>query len=196
MEHAEQNAPTTPDISEAHALLRDGLAEAQATVRSYDTKAQIVGVGYIFALGVVGQISALLDRETEASVIVVVISWAIVVMPILFFGYVLYPTRKTTSYTEATKHHGIQHVLYLNPTKKRVDGGRSSQCRAGRQADRRAELRVADGFHAARDQAEALPEGSLCLGPVLRGSLSRSGVPLSLTARVTQPPHPPHGPRI
>ena len=119
MDNAEQTAPTAQDKSEAHALLRDSLAEAQATVRSYDTKAQIVGVGYIFALGVIGQISALLDRETEANLIMVVISWSIVVMPILFFGYVLYPTRKTTSYLEATKHHGIQHVLYLDPRKKK-----------------------------------------------------------------------------
>jgi hypothetical protein len=108
------------DVAEAKALLRDGLAEAQTTVRSYDTKAQIVGVGYIFSLGIVGQISALLDRETQIDAIGILISWAVVVMPILFFGYVLYPTRKTTSYSEATKHHNIQHVLYLDPTKKKT----------------------------------------------------------------------------
>ena len=108
------------DLLEAKALLRDGLAEAQTTVRSYDTKAQIVGVGYIFSLGVVGNISELLDREAQVSAIAILVSWAVVVMPILFFGYVLYPTRKTTSYLEATKHHKIQHVLYLDPSKKKT----------------------------------------------------------------------------
>ncbi len=46
-------------------LLRDSLAEAQSTVRAYDTKAQIVGVGYIFALGVVGSFEALLPEASE-----------------------------------------------------------------------------------------------------------------------------------
>lgn len=31
-------------------LLRDSFAEAETTVRAYDTKAQIVDIGYIFAL--------------------------------------------------------------------------------------------------------------------------------------------------
>ena len=46
------------DSVHALMLLKDSLAEAQNSVRSYDTKAQIVGVGYIFALNVIGQLSA------------------------------------------------------------------------------------------------------------------------------------------
>ncbi len=121
LEQPNLNTPVvSQDVLEAKALLRDGLAEAQTTVRSYDTKAQIVGVGYIFALGVVGQISTLLDREAQIGVIAVLFAWAVVIMPILLFGHVLYPSRKTTAYLEATKHDSIQHVLYLDPTKKKT----------------------------------------------------------------------------
>lgn len=46
-------------------LLCDSLSEAQSTVRSYDTKAQIVGIGYIFALGVIGRFCCVGDfRQT------------------------------------------------------------------------------------------------------------------------------------
>ncbi len=47
------------------AILRDALSEAQTTVRSYDTKAQIVGVGYVFALGIVGALSDRLPDSGE-----------------------------------------------------------------------------------------------------------------------------------
>jgi len=35
------------------AFLMASLKEVQDTVRAYDTKAQIVGVGYIFAIGII-----------------------------------------------------------------------------------------------------------------------------------------------
>lgn len=57
-----------PPTQHAYDLLRDGFNEAQATVRAYDTKAQIVGVGYIFALGIVGQVFDELGSKTEMGV--------------------------------------------------------------------------------------------------------------------------------
>jgi hypothetical protein len=39
-------------------LLCDTLAEARVSVRTYDTKAQIVGIGYIFSLAILGQIGS------------------------------------------------------------------------------------------------------------------------------------------
>ena len=56
---------------QSFSLLRDSLAEAQATVRAYDTKAQIVGVGYIFALGVAGRTEALLPEASELNPLIV-----------------------------------------------------------------------------------------------------------------------------
>lgn len=88
------------------------------TVRAYDTKAQIVGVGYIFALGVVGQVEGLLPDDSKFSLAGLLVAWVIVIAPILLFGHVLYPTRKSTPRAEATTRDGIQHILYLDPTKK------------------------------------------------------------------------------
>ncbi len=54
---------------QALAILRDALSEAQTTVRSYDTKAQIVGVGYVFALGIVGLFSDRLPDSGELNAV-------------------------------------------------------------------------------------------------------------------------------
>lgn len=102
----------------ARELLRDSLAEAQATVRAYDTKAQIVGVGYIFSLAIVGKLDELLPAAEKLELEGLFIAWFIVIVPILLFGHVLYPTRKTAPRIEATERDGIQHVLYIDPDKK------------------------------------------------------------------------------
>ena len=59
----EQEANTR--LTNARILLQASLTEAQATVRGYDTKAQIVGVGYILALSVVARVAGPIpDDET------------------------------------------------------------------------------------------------------------------------------------
>lgn len=107
-------SPTTHD--QALDILRDALAEAQTTVRSYDTKAQIVGVGYVFALGIVGRLGELLPDVGEVGMEVVVVSWAVVILPILLFGYVLHPTRKTAPHV-ADPRAELNSVLYIDPAK-------------------------------------------------------------------------------
>ena len=72
-------------------MLRNSLAEAQETVRAYDIKAQIVGVGYIFALGVVGRFEALLPRASELNPFTLSVARG-VILPILLFGFVLHPS--------------------------------------------------------------------------------------------------------
>lgn len=69
------------------------LAEAQQTVRSYDTKAQIVGVGYIFALGVVMRSGDHIPIPVEFAAWYVLAGWLIIVVPIIMFALVLYPSR-------------------------------------------------------------------------------------------------------
>ncbi len=102
---------------QALAILRDALSEAQTTVRSYDTKAQIVGVGYVLALGIVGALSDQLPAEGELNAVAVLIGWGFVIVPILLFGYVLYPTRKTASTLaeDSTDAGRLEHVLYVEP---------------------------------------------------------------------------------
>ena len=98
-------------------ILRDGLVEAQATVRAYDTKAQIVGIGYIFALGIVGRIGDLLPATTEVNLLTVLASWGIVIMPILLFGFVLYPTRKVAPKLANAPERKLQYVFYVEPVR-------------------------------------------------------------------------------
>lgn len=102
----------------ARDLLRDSLLEAQTTVRGYDAKAQIVGVGYIFALGIVSQVEGLLPETDDFDFLGLMVAWGVVIVPILLFGYVLYPTRKSAPRIEATQREGIQHILYIDPAKK------------------------------------------------------------------------------
>jgi hypothetical protein len=70
------------------------LNEAQATVRGYDTKAQIVGIGYTFALNIVANVSQGFPRSADGSLVALVIFWGIVMAPLFLFGAVLYPSRK------------------------------------------------------------------------------------------------------
>ena len=98
-------------------VLRDSLGEAQTTVRAYDTKAQIVGIGYIFALGIVTQFEGLFPKTSEISVVYVLVAWGVVVLPILLFGFVLYPSRKTAPKLEHEPTAKLKHILYVD-TKK------------------------------------------------------------------------------
>ena len=102
---------------QALAILRDALSEAQTTVRSYDTKAQIVGVGYVLALGIVGALSDQLPDSGELNAVAGLFGWGFVIVPILLFGYVLYPTRKTAPRlaVDPTEAGRLEHVLYVDP---------------------------------------------------------------------------------
>ena len=70
------------------------LSEAQATVRGYDTKAQIVGIGYTFALNIVANATSAFPRSADDSLLTLVVFWAIVMAPLFLFGAVLYPSRR------------------------------------------------------------------------------------------------------
>ncbi|KEO90486.1 hypothetical protein EH31_10385 [Erythrobacter longus] len=94
------------------ALLKDSLDEAQISVRAYDTKAQFVGVGYIFALNVIGDIGRMANDPGSGDIVTIVIAWLLVILPIALFGYVLYPMRKSAK--EQTSD-GRSHIFYLHP---------------------------------------------------------------------------------
>ena len=97
-------------------LLRDSLVEAQTTVRAYDTKAQIVGVGYIFALGVAGSFEALVPEASELNLLTLSVACS-AILPILLFGFVLYPSRKSAEKFADQSEATPEHVLYVDPTK-------------------------------------------------------------------------------
>jgi len=105
-----------PSAQQSLSLLHDSLVEAQATVRAYDTKAQIVGVGYILALGVVGSFEALLPEASELNLLTLSVA-CVAILPILLFGFVLYPSRKSAEKFADQSEATPEHVLYVNPTK-------------------------------------------------------------------------------
>jgi hypothetical protein len=75
-------------------FLMGALDEAQSTVRAFDTKAQIVGIGYIFAVGIITTIASWNPDKTPFTITSVVLAWFFVIIPIVFFASVLYPSRK------------------------------------------------------------------------------------------------------
>ncbi|WP_298336681.1 hypothetical protein [uncultured Erythrobacter sp.] len=97
---------------ETFALLKDSLDEAQVSVRAYDTKAQIVGVGYIFALNVIGDIAQLSPDSSTGGFATIIVAWVLVIVPIALFGYVLYPVRKSKA---DETDDGRKHIFFLHP---------------------------------------------------------------------------------
>ena len=81
-------------VEQSLTCLLASLKEAQDSVRSYDTKAQIVGIGYIFSLDLITGFGARLGAPLEFTVFYVVLTWFFVVVPIILFGLVLFPSRK------------------------------------------------------------------------------------------------------
>ncbi len=88
---SKDDGATSPDQL---SFLLASLKEAQDSVRSYDTKAQIVGVGYIFAIGIVTQFGSRVPNQPEMNLMAIILAWALFILPIVLFGAVLYPTRK------------------------------------------------------------------------------------------------------
>ena len=102
---------------DALALLNDALAEARATARAYDTKAQIVGVGYAFALGIVAGTTNWFPKSTANQLMPVLVFWGVIMTPLVLFGSVLYPTRKTAPKLASTTLQPVEHILYVDPEK-------------------------------------------------------------------------------
>lgn len=106
-------AASDKDRIAAKHFLEIALADAQATVRAYDTKAQIVGIGYTFALNIVASAGGGFPTVATSPVIPVLIFWGIIMAPIFLFGYVLYPSRKTAPKIEGASALGLGRVLYV-----------------------------------------------------------------------------------
>ncbi len=74
--------------------LMASLKEVQDTGRAYDMKAQIVGVGYIFAIGIIINLGARIANMPEMGAVTITLAWLVFIFPIVLFGAVLYPSRK------------------------------------------------------------------------------------------------------
>ena len=98
-------------------MLLAALQEAQSVVRSYDHKAQIVGVGYILALNLVLHFGDLLPTRAPLGPLFFAVVWGIVIMPILQLGQVLYPGRRRAEKDLLTKTScgSEERVYYVDP---------------------------------------------------------------------------------
>ena len=126
-----------PDDAAQQKFLLISLEEAQATVRAYDTKAQIVGIGYTFALNIVAAVVGGLPGAGAEGPVFVVLFWLVIMAPLFFFGYVLYPSRRTAPTVADTSEAEIQRALYVQTARY----GTVAELRAAvSQADWTAEL--------------------------------------------------------
>ena len=92
------------------------LKEVQDTVRAYDTKAQIVGVGFIFSVGLISGFSIRIFPEgINPEPWLIVINWVLAIGPIILYGMVLYPSR--TISPEIGKEVGfLKYTYYFRPS--------------------------------------------------------------------------------
>ncbi len=89
------------------------LAEAQDTIRNYDTKAEISGVGFILAVGIVKQAGDSIIVPIEFAMFYVLAGWLVIVIPIIMFALVLYPARFDKTVT-SVQPDDVQNVMYFD----------------------------------------------------------------------------------
>jgi len=102
--------------TEQVSILLNALNEAQRSVRAFDTKAQIVGIGYIFSLGIVGTVGSLNPEKYDFNTLTIIFAWLIVILPIMQFGSVLYPSRKLAPPLGEKSEH-IKHIYHVSMDK-------------------------------------------------------------------------------
>lgn len=101
------------ESSNAENLLKIALSETQQSIRSYDTKAQICAIGYLFSLNIVLAINESLFPGKGADLWVVLFGWGVLIFPMFLFGYVLYPTRRSISPGNKPEKTPIYKILYI-----------------------------------------------------------------------------------
>lgn len=114
------SATEISDASTQRQYLQIALEEAQATVRAYDTKAQIVGIGYTFALNIVASVIGGLPSTHGEGLLFVVFFWLVVMGPLFLFGYVLYPSRRMAPKVDDTSELGLTRTLYVQSMRYRT----------------------------------------------------------------------------
>jgi hypothetical protein len=98
-------------------FLMNALNETQSSIRAFDTKAQIVGIGYIFAVGIITTIASWNPDKTPFTITSVALAWTFVIIPIVCFASVLYPSRKMapklgekSSHVKRLYHVSIEYI--------------------------------------------------------------------------------------
>ncbi len=113
MASGETQVTEKQDRDKAEGLLKIALSETQQSIRSYDTKAQICAIGYLFSLNLVLGINQAIFPDKGADLWVVVFGWGVMIFPMLLFGFVLYPTRKSIKPSKRQDQSSIYKILYI-----------------------------------------------------------------------------------
>jgi hypothetical protein len=93
-------------------FLLASLKTVEDAVKNYDTKSQIVGVGYIFAINVVFTVGAMIPGHFELNLLTFALAWVITILPVILFGVVLYPTRRSAPKLK-DRSTDVNHVFYV-----------------------------------------------------------------------------------
>ena len=93
-------------------ILLSSLHDVQNAIRAYDTKAQVVSIGFIFSLGLITTVGALDPEIPRFTWALVIFSWVLGVVPVMMFGYVLYPSRSMAPKL-GTNVENLQRSYYL-----------------------------------------------------------------------------------
>jgi len=102
-------APAHNEI--AFRCLLSALDETHASIRAYDTKAQIVGIGFIFSIGVLSNLIANFEIEREYGILYLLIGFLLLIGPVILFGAVLFPSRKIAP-SLGTSADTVRHCYY------------------------------------------------------------------------------------
>ena len=94
-------------------FLYAALKESQDNIRTYDTKAQIVGIGFIFTLGMMFKFNSWTAQAAQWNHLAVIISWVLIILPVASFGSVLYPTRRVAPHVLKNKEI-VKGLFYMN----------------------------------------------------------------------------------
>ncbi len=92
----------TDDNQHAITCLLHAVDSAQASARAWDVRAQIAGIGYIFSIGVINSIEADLVSRSLPSHLLDFALLLFFIIPIIGFGYVLFPRYKSDKQPLAT----------------------------------------------------------------------------------------------
>lgn len=92
--------------------LMAALNEVQQTIRAYDTKAQIMGVGFIFSVTMIGNLLKNLEYQRDYDLPYLIIGFILLLGPVTLFGTVLYPTRRTAPRTQK-KPTSVNRCFYF-----------------------------------------------------------------------------------
>ena len=86
--------PSEVDQTQLTCLLAS-LGEVQQTIRSYDTKAQIMGVGFIFSVSMISRFLSNLDVDHDYGIGYLIVGFLLLIGPVALYGAVIFPSRRS-----------------------------------------------------------------------------------------------------